>query len=336
MNQSSVSVRYANELLDGQHLSVIIPAYNREKTIRAGIGSILDQTYLPDEIIIVDDCSMDRIADVVKEIADDCKFVKILYFRQKANLGAQAARNKGIELASGDWIAFLDSDDVWMPNKLERQVEELQKVGYDKNTVVHCNCMMHNMKTGEKNIWNLPRIDGMDVYSDLLKRPSPMFQAMLTSKQAIMEAGMLDEMVPAYQEWDTAIRLSRKCRFIHINEPLFEYLVHDTVFRSPKRDFEGYEYIVKKYEKEIINKCGVEAWRKHVEILVKKAVRFGDYAKGYSWAMKIPYSFFAYRAVLMLFILLRGKGEICFRVYDVYKNDGIAGIVRKIINKVWV
>ena len=318
--------------LNGESLSIVIPTYNREKTIRDAIKSVLNQTCLPDEIIVVDDGSIDKTVDIVQEMVGESSEVKIICHCQK-NAGAQVARNKGIELASGDWIAFLDSDDLWLPDKLEQQAKALQKVGYDKNTVVHGNCVTLNQKTGEKNIWNLPLTEGENAYVELLERPAPMFQAMLTTKSALIEAGMLDEKVPAFQEWDTSIKLAKRCRFIHIQKPLFEYIVHDTVFRNPRRDLDGYEYIVKKYENEIIKQCGYDVWRKHIENLVKKCIKVSAYDRARDWIKKIPDSFRAYRYILTSIVFFRGKGLVLLRVYDIYKKDGVKGIIKKILKR---
>jgi len=101
--------------------SVIIPTYNSEKTIEKCIESVLKQTslYLIDEIIVVDDGSNDNTDKVVEKIKNDqkdCDFIKLI---KQDNKGASFARNVGINIAKGEWIALLDSDDIWKPNKLE-------------------------------------------------------------------------------------------------------------------------------------------------------------------------------------------------------------------------
>ena len=322
-----------SDLLNGESVSVVIPAYNREKTIKDTVDSVLRQTYLPNEIIVVDDGSTDNTRDVVQEIAENCSSVKIIYCDQK-NAGAQKARNKGIELAAGEWIAFLDSDDLWVSDKLEQQAKAIQKVNYDKNTVVHGDCTVRNVENGETTLWNLPLTEGENVYCQLLERPSPTFPTLFTSKKALMEAGMLDEKVPSYQEWDTSIRLSQKCRFIHINKPLFEYRVHNTVFRNPKRDFEGYFYIVNKYKDEIINRCGWDVWNNHIELLIKKSLTIENYDMCNRLVEYIPDSFGTYKHFLKLFVLTRGKLDIILRGYYIYQKYGVSGIVRKIFSKV--
>ena len=99
-------------------VSVILPTYNRAQLIAQAIQSVLDQTYQDFELIIVDDGSKDETEEVVNSFDDE----RIRYARHEENKGANAARNTGIAMARGEYIAFQDSDDKWLPEKLERQM----------------------------------------------------------------------------------------------------------------------------------------------------------------------------------------------------------------------
>lgn len=114
--QSSMTVDYGL-------VSIIMPNYNSEKYLEATIKSVLAQTYQNWELIFVDDCSTDRSLEYVKAFLDE----RIRIFRMEKNGGAALARNKAIEEARGKWIAFLDSDDLWVPNKLEKQLTYMQE-----------------------------------------------------------------------------------------------------------------------------------------------------------------------------------------------------------------
>lgn len=106
-------------------VSVIIPVYKAERFIKQTINSVINQTYKNIEIIIVDDCSPDKSADIILEMAKI--YSQIKYFKLDVNSGAAVARNKGIEVSEGQYIAFLDSDDSWKPSKIEKEIELLRE-----------------------------------------------------------------------------------------------------------------------------------------------------------------------------------------------------------------
>ena len=99
-------------------IDIIIPTYNREKTIERAVRSVLGQTYDNIKVIIVDDGSTDGTEQIINSIEDS----RIRYYKLKKNGGAGYARNEGVNLASAEFIAFHDSDDAWRPDKLEKQM----------------------------------------------------------------------------------------------------------------------------------------------------------------------------------------------------------------------
>lgn len=107
-------------------VSIIMPSYNTAPYIRETIQSVLNQTYQNWELIIVDDCSTDNTDEVVASINDN----RIRYLKNEKNIGAALSRNRALREAKGRWIAFLDSDDLWMPEKLEKQISFMEKNGY--------------------------------------------------------------------------------------------------------------------------------------------------------------------------------------------------------------
>ena len=110
-------------------VSVIIPVYNAEKYLDRTLQSVFAQTYRNLEIVMVDDCSSDDSASIIKRY--QIVHPEIVYYLQPNNLGAGHARNKALELARGQYVAFLDSDDVWKPEKVEKQISLLKnKQGY--------------------------------------------------------------------------------------------------------------------------------------------------------------------------------------------------------------
>ena len=102
-------------------ISIIMPAYNAALYIKEAITSVLNQTYQDWELIIIDDHSTDETTHLIEHFSEMDS--RILYIINKTNLGVAAARNKGISIATGEWIAFLDSDDCWHPEKLKKQID---------------------------------------------------------------------------------------------------------------------------------------------------------------------------------------------------------------------
>lgn len=110
-------------------VSIITPLYNSEAFISETINSVLKQTFSNWELLLIDDCSSDKTIEIVKTFADQNP--KITLFKNEKNLGAALSRNKGIERAKGDYIAFLDADDLWKPKKLEKQLTFMETQNCD-------------------------------------------------------------------------------------------------------------------------------------------------------------------------------------------------------------
>ncbi len=269
-------------------ISAVIPVYNRERTIRRCIDSVLRQTYPVYEIVIVDDGSIDQTLDILKEEYKDC----IRLIRQE-HKGAQAARNAGIKAACGEFIAFLDSDDEWLPNKLELQVQQLQK---NRCAVIYGNSYVQTdwkkgipaayrktgnrkqrPKIGSRKLFKLNGRSGF-IYKWALKESFFDFNVLTTSKNNLKEIGYLDESVPSFQEWDTAIRLAEKFEFIFIKKPLSVYHLHDgeTISQDRRRAVDGNEYILEKYKYEILSKIGKEELVKRYKELMKISWNYKD------------------------------------------------------------
>lgn len=107
-------------------VSIIMPTYNCGKFIEETINSVLKQTYSNWELIIVDDCSNDNTEEVVKKIKDK----RIIYIKNEKNCGAAITRNKALKIAKGDYVAFLDSDDLWLPEKLTKMLSFMKENNY--------------------------------------------------------------------------------------------------------------------------------------------------------------------------------------------------------------
>lgn len=127
-------------------VSIIMPSYNTASFIEETIQSVLNQTYTNWELIIVDDCSTDNTNEVVDTIKD----CRIHYLKNEKNSGAAISRNKALREAKGQWIAYLDSDDLWMPEKLEKQIKFMEENGYVFSYTNYEEIDVDGYKTGVK------------------------------------------------------------------------------------------------------------------------------------------------------------------------------------------
>lgn len=232
-------------LADKGKVSIIIPTYNRANTLNRSVKSVLNQTYENIEIIIVDDCSNDNTEQMVK----NWKIDKVKYYKLEKNLGACVARNKGIELATGDYIAFQDSDDEWLPEKLQKQIEKLEMT----NTLVTF-CALNFINIDKSNITKIPSKDVSSITNmaeELLYENFISTQTILGKKEVFKDI-IFDEKLPRFQDWDIAIRLAKKYKISYIDEPLVNlYLQKDSITKSNKKGYDALLILYKKYKEDI-------------------------------------------------------------------------------------
>lgn len=125
-------------------VSIITPSFNCGTFIAATINSVLDQTYQNWELIIIDDCSTDNTKDIVTYYTDS----RIKYLKNSVNCGAAVSRNRALREAKGRWIAFLDSDDLWAPDKLEKQIKFMEENNYSFSYTKYCGIDEESKETG--------------------------------------------------------------------------------------------------------------------------------------------------------------------------------------------
>ena len=193
-------------------VSVIIPAYNREKTIRDSIFSVLEQSYKNIEVLVVDDMSTDGTVEVIKSIHDD----RVRLICHEKNRGACAARNTGVKGAKGTFIAFNDSDDLWRPDKLEKQMIAFEERNAD---VVFCKLERHNYDYGEKVFPNLK--EGFVDYITLAVKSKCSTQT-IVAKKAVFDEFLFDETLPRMQDYDFVIRVAKTKKFYFVDEGLVD------------------------------------------------------------------------------------------------------------------
>ena len=223
-------------------VTVVVPSFNRASRIEGALRSIQRQTFALWEAVVVDDGSVDNTADKVAQFAGEDSRIRLI--RHPHNRGAQAARNTGIDAARTKWIAFLDSDDEWMPESLELRLDAAQR---NRVQVIHTGAYVIR-ENADKSLYEVPAIQGW-IYTQLLKRPGPMFQGLLVAKEAFAKIGGLDERIVALQEWETTIRLAKHYSFGFVAAPTFVWDCRggDTITKDRRRDAMGYEQVVRKH-----------------------------------------------------------------------------------------
>ena len=194
-------------------ISVIIPTYNRRHTLERAIDSVLSQTFKPFEIIIVDDGSEDGTRNWVQEAYPSIKYI------YQPNNGVSSARNKGIISSSGSWIALLDSDDEWMPEKLEDQVifinENPGSLFCHTNEIwIRNGVRVNQMKKHKKY--------GGDIFKYCLDmcRISP--SSSLIKKEVFEDVGLFDESLTVCEDYDLWLRITANYTILFLDRPLIK------------------------------------------------------------------------------------------------------------------
>jgi len=201
-------------------ISIVLPTFNRAKTIGRAINSLLEQTYQDYEIIIVDDASEDETEEIVKGFADE----KTRYIRCKQNKGPGAARNLGIQESRGKFIAFQDSDDEWLPEKLEKQIKVFFAAEPELGVVY--SDMARITKDGSEIYYKSPIIQQDRIIDPVTKYYAVYgigIQSTLIRKECFEKAGGFNENFLRFEDGELFIRLSKYYRFHHLPEILVKY-----------------------------------------------------------------------------------------------------------------
>lgn len=207
-------------------VSVVIPTYGRPDALLDALESVDAQLYEEVEVVVVDDHSPDPVEPLIRERSFP-SIRRVRTIRHAENRGANAARNTGIEAASGEFVAFLDDDDVWAPELLERQVAAFQEAG-ERVGVVYVGSRIEDSE-GTVVGTHVPDAEG-DVLRDLFRgrRIAP-FSNVMVRASVIEVAGRPDERFPSLQDREWYFRLAQHCEFEPIREAL---VVHRTTDES--------------------------------------------------------------------------------------------------------
>tara|TARA_B100001250_G_C19758876_1_gene771474 strand:- start:67 stop:990 length:924 start_codon:yes stop_codon:yes gene_type:complete len=297
--------------LSNQLVSVIINCKNSEKYINECINSVLTQTYSNYEIVLINNFSTDRTKEIILSYSDN----RIQYFETKSPLNLGAARNIGLKISKGEYIAFLDSDDTWYPNKLELILKKFtENVGLVYSDVKYFN---------NKNSFNLYDIRNLykgNCFKELLDDYNLCMSSCVISKKAILNQKILfDEELKVCEDLDFFLKIAYVFKIEYVRDVLVEYRIHgkNLTFKYPELFFDEFEktisnllemfqinnnIIIKALDKNLINRSK-HFWRKNRRIKAYKTLIKVKklYLKALFYAIIIVFPFkiinFIYRSV---------------------------------------
>jgi teichuronic acid biosynthesis glycosyltransferase TuaG len=210
-------------------VSIIIPAYNASEYIQETISSVLNQSFQDFEVIVIDDGSTDGTVEIVEKFHDRIQLIR------RSNGGAAKARNAGIEAARGEWLAFIDSDDIWLPEKLDRQLERA-------SSEIH---MIYTDRINIGALDGLPKIQSLiqplyegDIFVELLLKGNfiTTSSVLLRTETCRGSGGFLEADSFTAEDWDLWLRISALHKVCVCKEPLVQYRLHAKgVSRDPLR-----------------------------------------------------------------------------------------------------
>ncbi len=247
-------------------VSIIIPVFNRSVLVMEAIDSVLDQTFDDFELIVVDDGSTDDIRNILRQYGD-----RLVYIKQE-NKGVSAARNRGIAAAQGELVAFLDSDDLWLADKLSVQVAFFKKNPHAMICQTEEMWVRNGKRVNPKKRHRKP--SGMIFEPSLslcLVSPS----AVMIKRELFQEVGTFDETLPACEDYDLWLRISCKYQVYLIDQP---FIVKrgghdDQLSKSPALDKYRIKSLKKLIESNVLTKQQLEAAKGK---LVEKCKIFSD------------------------------------------------------------
>ncbi len=222
--------------------SVIIPTYNRAHVLGRAVHSVLRQTQRDIEIIIIDDASTDHTDEVVKTINDD----RILYIKHNERKGASSARNSGIDIARGEYVAFLDSDDEWIEDKLERQLEVFYR-SPETLGLVYSGCVEIAGSKEDRPV--IPKVRGSILKNLLVNNCVGYMVTPLVRRECFSKAGLFDDGLPGSQDWDMWIRIAQHYTIDFVSDVLVRvYPQEDGIMRNSAGAVSAHKRILQKYE----------------------------------------------------------------------------------------
>lgn len=211
-----------------REVSIIMPAYNAEKYIEEAIRSVMTQTYKEWELIVINDCSADNTEQVVLKIAAEDE--RIRYLKNNVNLGVSESRNKGIKCSRNDWVAFLDSDDFWVADKLEKQLQLCKR--YEEGKLFFTGSGFVNAN-GKKSSYVL-RVPEKIKFRRLLKQNVISCSSVLAQKELLLKYPMTGDFL--HEDFAVWLKILKESKYAYaVDEPLLIYRLSEQSKSSDKK-----------------------------------------------------------------------------------------------------
>ena len=300
-------------------VSVIIPAYNRAYLVSRAIQSVLNQTYKDFEVIIVDDGSTDNTEEVVKGFDDK----KVRYIKHERNKGVAATRNTGIKATRSKYIAFQDSDDEWLPEKLEKQMAGFRNASSNIGVVYTGFLRIEGDKKTYVPSPEVTQKEG-DIHNSLLRGNFVTPQAAVVKRECFEKAGMFDEGISGLEDWELWLRISKYYHFKCIDEPLI--IVYSGTLGSLLANqgalARGYELILKKHCGDIKEKSR-KLLASHYIAVGNNLRLSGEFKQGRKYLLKAAKAYpLSIKIFLVAFVSLFGQGtfDMAVKSYRKLKN----------------
>ncbi|MBP3950070.1 glycosyltransferase family 2 protein [Bacillus suaedae] len=228
--------------------TVIMPTYNRSAIMKEAIESVLKQTFSDFEIIVIDDHSTDDTEKVITDLNDE----RIIYKKNTRQKGGGGARNEGIFSAKGSWIAFLDDDDVWLEEKLEKFYERIAQADAETGLVYSAFTYYDFKQRKELKLYSHGK-EGWIRDSLLYTNWIGTYSAVAIESKLLKELDGLDESFSSYQDLELYVRVSEKAKVAFINQSLTLYRVDNTdnISKSFEKKLNGNLNFYTKYKEDI-------------------------------------------------------------------------------------
>ncbi|HMK54619.1 MAG TPA: glycosyltransferase [Methanobacteriaceae archaeon] len=222
-------------------VSVVLPTYNRATVVGDAIKSVLDQTFCDLELIVVDDGSTDNTLEVVNSFKDD----RVQYVTHSTNKGAASAMNTGIRASRGDYVSIQNSDDYWLPDKIENEIKAFEGSDSTLGVVYSGVCQIKNDKQTYIPGPGVKKKEGY-IHGEILGG-NFVNGLSLMKKECFQKAGFYDENLPGLEDWELYIRISKYYQFKFVDKPLIRATIsHDSLSGKASVFIDSAKIIVEK------------------------------------------------------------------------------------------